>query len=179
MAPGFAKENPPNLDALTMAGADRRSAEHDVFRSLPFESFWLKSPRRCARYPMRLVKQLAGALLALSLAVIRPVPSELGLAVPHAPLSWHSALGQALHAWTSKVEVEPASPFEGSHDAAPTCECVCNGTERLPVPEAVVFVALGFSLWPFLDLLHLLKKAWQKQVSAAERRLLLRPPDRP
>ncbi len=128
---------------------------------------------------MRLVKQFAGALLALSLAVIRPAPSEFGLAVPHAPPSWHTALNQALHAWTSKVEVEPAEPFESDQGAAPACECLCNVTERLQVPEAALFVAVGFSLWPFLDLLHLLKKAWQKQVAAAERRLQLRPPDRP
>ncbi len=128
---------------------------------------------------MRLVKQFAGALLALTLAVIRPVPIELGLAVPHAPPSWHAALGQALHAWTSRVEAAPAEPLESDHDAVAACECLCNLTERLSAPEAVLYVALGFALWPFLDLLHLLKKAWQKQVAAAERRLLLRPPDRP
>ena len=107
------------------------------------------------------------------------MPSEFGLAVPHAPPSWHAALGQALNVWTSRVESVPAEPLESNHDAVAACECICNLTERLPISESALLVALGFSLWPFLDLLHLLKKAWQKQVAAAERRLLLRPPDRP
>ena len=128
---------------------------------------------------MRLAKQFAGALLALTLAVIRPVPSEFGLAVPHAPPSWHAALGQALNAWTTRAESISVKPLDSDHDAVAACECICNFSERLPISESALFVALGFSLWPFLDLLHLLKKAWQKQVAAAERQLLLRPPDRP
>ncbi len=78
----------------------------------------------------------------------------------------------------------PATPADqaGAHDRlSEVCECICSpSTARaLPGAEAVFYILAGFAMWPALDVLHMAKKAWQRQVAAAERGLLLRPPDRP
>ena len=109
-------------------------------------------------------------------------PSRSG-ALPAGGGAWVAPFQRFLEARAAPVlPAHDLAAYDRRHEVS---ECECNATAgaNLPVGEAASLVALGFGLWPLLDILYLAKRAWQRRVQAAERALqaplLLRPPDRP
>jgi len=113
---------------------------------------------------------------ALALALLRP-PSDIYLPQPAQPGPDLLQTLDRLVNWNQPPP--PVGPEESPLTGGPAPLDCCCPRLQLPVGEAAFFFLCGLLVWPALDLLWLLKLAWQRRVAALSRALQVRPPDRP
>jgi hypothetical protein len=123
------------------------------------------------------MRTLAG-VLAIAFALLRPGLEEGHLALPslRAP-EWWALLQRVPGLKQRQGSAVLSTATDLSH--CPEAECDCAAASRLDAVEAFWFLAAGVALWPLIDVLRLAKLVWQQRVAAVERRLQIRPPDRP
>ena len=121
------------------------------------------------------MRSLAG-WCALAVALLRP-PSDPLVSLPAQPgTDWLPALDRLVR-WSQPLG--PSVLEEGPRSSEPSLHDCCCPVPRLELTEAALFSLGGLLVWPALDVLWLIKLAWQRRVSALSRVLQVRPPDRP
>ena len=126
------------------------------------------------------MRTIAG-LLALGIALLRPPSDSLVPLCGPSSADWLPALERFW--WRRQPQVAPAVESNAPAHELAGCDCPCAAcpcaAPRLEVSDAARCFAAGLAIWPALDVLWLVKLAWQRRVAALARALQVRPPDRP
>ncbi len=117
----------------------------------------------------------SAVLLALPAVFLKPSRPDWQLSLP----STHPGILALVGSWLSPALRPAAKPARCDEAVTSTCDCEHPAAEYLEPTVVARAFAAGLAEWPAADVVRLGKLAWQRQVSAAERALQVRAPDRP